>query len=394
MSTRPLIRQLAELELTPDDAQGLGLTSRRAVLRRAWPRSGQHLLLEYATEKGEIVPGQWMSDQRALHQVASETRQRCPQGSIATANIGEHVVLLQTRGADRALTSIPKLLHNGSELISHRPERRAVVRLGPASAAYAKVVRSSAFRRLADSSQLMCGVSDRSGCAFDAPEVLDCHEDDGVLVLSALEGDSLNDLNDSAGLIGAMRAAGELLRFIHGMHAPAWARPHSARSEVELLLKWRSWLQSLNAEICQHSLHAIESVVDALLGDETKTVLLHRDFYDKQIIVAPSGRIGILDFDTLAVGEPALDIGNMLAHLELRAVEQWLPASAATSAAAAFLDGYGISSVQPLRVQAYLDSARLRLAFVYSLRPQWGYSPGTILEHLGEPHLCFAARAE
>ncbi len=47
-------------------------------------------------------------------------------------------------------------------------------------------------------------------------------------------------------------------------------------------------------------------------------MLLHRDFFDKQVVVDADGRPGLLDFDTLAAGEAAVDVANMLVHLELR----------------------------------------------------------------------------
>ena len=43
--------------------------------------------------------------------------------------------------------------------------------------------------------------------------------------------------------------------------------------------------------------------------------LIHRDFYPKQILVAPyEERVSIVDIDTLSWGARALDIGNFLAH--------------------------------------------------------------------------------
>ncbi len=73
------------------------------------------------------------------------------------------------------------------------------------------------------------------------------------------------------------------------------------------------------------------------LGDSLPTPNscgIHRDFYPEQIIVAPDGRLYVLDFDLYCHGDPALDIGNFLGHLTeeslrccgrldaLRAVEQ------------------------------------------------------------------------
>ncbi|WP_396134697.1 phosphotransferase [Cellulomonas sp. ATA003] len=45
---------------------------------------------------------------------------------------------------------------------------------------------------------------------------------------------------------------------------------------------------------------------------------VHRDLHDKQLLVDGSGGIGLLDFDLAAAGEAALDLANLLVHLELR----------------------------------------------------------------------------
>ena len=90
--------------------------------------------------------------------------------------------------------------------------------------------------------------------------------------------------------------------------------------------------------------------------------LLHRDLHDGQILLAPDGTIGLLDADTLARGEPALDLGNLVAHLERFAPD---PAAATD----ALLDGYDPPADTARRLGAYTDAARLRLDCVYAFRP-------------------------
>ena len=43
--------------------------------------------------------------------------------------------------------------------------------------------------------------------------------------------------------------------------------------------------------------------------------VVHRDLYEEQILVGE--RIGLIDLDDVALGPPELDLGNLLAHLEL-----------------------------------------------------------------------------
>ncbi len=109
-------------------------------------------------------------------------------------------------------------------------------------------------------------------------------------------------------------------------------------------------------------------------------VVLHRDFHDKQVFVPADGPPGLLDFDTLGVGEAALDVANMLVHLELRGLQGLLGKDAAGGAARAFAHGYRPAPGVRDRLPAYVNATRLRLACLYALRPRWAGLPAALLE--------------
>ena len=67
---------------------------------------------------------------------------------------------------------------------------------------------------------------------------------------------------------------------------------------------------------------------------------IHRDFYADQVIV-DGDRTWLVDLDLYAAGDPALDVGNFLAHIEERAVREPAAAPALHAAAAAFAARYG-----------------------------------------------------
>jgi aminoglycoside phosphotransferase (APT) family kinase protein len=124
-------------------------------------------------------------------------------------------------------------------------------------------------------------------------------------------------------------------------------------------------------------------VFDGLRRDAGDPATIHRDFYDKQIFVGDGGRPGLLDLDTLAAGEAALDVGNMMAHLELRSLQgAWTPIGAAR-AAAALLEGYAPVPALRGRIDAYADATRLRLAALYAFRPRWRHLSGELVGLLG-----------
>ncbi len=101
-----LIEQLAHVELLDDSSRRLELRGPRLALRRAWPRSNGHLLLEYVDDQDRIVPGQWMQDVQQLKRVADETAKCCPDATPVVVNSERGSILLQPRGADRHLVGL------------------------------------------------------------------------------------------------------------------------------------------------------------------------------------------------------------------------------------------------------------------------------------------------
>jgi aminoglycoside phosphotransferase (APT) family kinase protein len=95
----------------------------------------------------------------------------------------------------------------------------------------------------------------------------------------------------------------------------------------------------------------------------------HRDLHDKQVIATGAGgggpAVGLIDLDTLAAADPALDLANLLAHLHLRVLQGRCSAAVAQRCAQQLLD----PAVNRAALRAFAASALLRLAAVYSVRP-------------------------
>jgi Ser/Thr protein kinase RdoA (MazF antagonist) len=66
------------------------------------------------------------------------------------------------------------------------------------------------------------------------------------------------------------------------------------------------------------------------------TTVVHRDLYEEQILI--DEQVGLIDLDDAALGPPELDVGNLLAHLDLFGLRQGQDLAAA--ARTAFLAGY------------------------------------------------------
>ncbi|MDO5617442.1 phosphotransferase [Kocuria sp.] len=111
--------------------------------------------------------------------------------------------------------------------------------------------------------------------------------------------------------------------------------------------------------------------------------VVHRDLHEKQLLVdAATSRIGLLDFDTAAVGDPALDLANLGVHLDLHRDQGLL------SPALHRVGHQAVGTVaQELKIsaehlRAYRAATRARLVCVYAFRPQWVGLARTWAEHL------------
>ena len=56
--------------------------------------------------------------------------------------------------------------------------------------------------------------------------------------------------------------------------------------------------------------------LDPFVQSWRPTGMAHNDFYDDQMLVLPDGRIALVDFEEAGPGDPMLDVGNFLAHLQ------------------------------------------------------------------------------
>lgn len=360
---------LLDPPLAVDEAEQLGLAAGALTLQRVWPQAADHFGLEYGDSDGTIIPGQWLADQGKYAKVVKATRR------IADSSCRGRIVevpgrnlLLQAHGVDRRLVGLAPLLDRpDATMVLHRPERRAVVRLeNRGDVTFAKVVRPDRVRDLA---RIMDAVQELAAQHFRTPPVTRLDVKDGVLYLATLPGRSLNELLAGATITQAARAAGDALRHLHMLAIPPQAQPHDTVAEVAVIDKWMqrlSWLApTLTAPIATYQ----TEVAAALRAATSPPVLLHRDYYDKQIFIGKDGKPGLLDFDLLAWGEAALDVANALVHVELRALQGRYSTADAQCAKAAFLESYRPTPLVTKRIQAYADATRLRLACVYSCRP-------------------------
>lgn len=327
-------------------------------LRRAWPRPDGSVQLEYLDVRGHTVAGQLLPDRARAETVMTTT------GPDAELHPVQPVVL-HWAGADGRLSALPGLVRRGGRIVSHRPERRAVVQ--HPDRVYAKVVRPGTSAGLVATSE-RTRLAARH--AFLVPRVLAHDPSAGVVAWEELPGPTLLQVGCGApgvvDLVRAWTATGHAVADLHRQDATGLPT-HDARDEVRTAA---AWVESAVAWGMLPAAAAPAAYQVLLAGAPGPVGVLHRDLHDKQVVLARGG-IGLLDLDTLAVGERALDLGNVLAHLELRVAQGLLGERAAQLAREAFLVGAAPDADTMRRVHAHQQVARIRLAGVYAFRPRW-----------------------
>jgi aminoglycoside phosphotransferase (APT) family kinase protein len=352
------------LVLGEADAAALGVAAGPLRLRRAWPDGPGRLTCEHLAADGALLAGQTGAD---LARIVEQTRRRGPAALLdAPAPL-----LLQARGADRRLDALGAVLAEpGAQLLVHRAERRAVVRT---NGTYVKVVRPKRGERLARTAR----AAERA--ARDAPfataAVVAARPEAGVVRFAALSGRTLHDALPTADAAAAAGAAGAALRGLHDLPAPAGVPLHDGAAAAGELERWSGALRaharpgSPAGALADAVAERAPEVGDRLRALRAETGLVHRDLHDKQVLVGAGGAVGLLDFDTLAAGDAALDLANLLVHLDLRALQGHCSADAARAAREAVLAAYAPSEALAGRAAVYAAATRLRLVCVYAFRP-------------------------
>ena len=318
-------------------------------LRRSWPRAADHLLLDLDDPvTGQQVAGQWFADPAVAATVAAAT-----DGARSCGR-----VVVQPHGSDRKLTALAPLLRRpGARLVAHRPERRAVVALDD-GARFAKVVPARRLGRLRHTSRRVADLPIRTPALVP---------DDGpYLTSAALPGTPLSELLAGPRCEEALYAVGGAVARLHRTAPPAGSSVHGPGDELAVTEGWEQWARSYGIPLSP-------PVDTPPPGAPTSLRLIHRDLHDGQFLlgVGAAGRftdegVGLLDFDLMAAGDPALDLANLVEHLLLRGRQGVL--ADPDSAVQALLTGYRPDEDTSSRVTSYRALSARRVAVVYAFR--------------------------
>jgi len=204
-----------------------------------------------------------------------------------------------------------------------------------------------------------------------------------LAVMAAAPGENLHDALRVGRDVGAdiVRIA-EALAHLHGLEIRGMDRVYTIDDELSLIHGWvelvAQWYPELAAALiaCDTELRRTRPEPVA------PRALVHRDFYDKQILIGPDG-LTLLDLDTACRGDPEIDLGNFGAQLVLRGLQFERP-DEFRALEESFLSAYRRAAA-PERVGWYRRTTLLRLACGYALRPQWHHLAPALIEEARRP---------
>lgn len=182
--------------------------------------------------------------------------------------------------------------------------------------------------------------------------------------------------------------ASRALALLHGLSIDALPLFDAAK-ECAIVERWHRLLGRVNRR------HAAmtEPLVESLLNtgatlDAGPACLIHRDFYEKQLIVSGSSAT-LLDLDTMAMGSPCVDLGNYLAHLLLHVVQRGWAWDVFDNVADALMHTYALRAerVDGESLGFYLRSSLFRLGAVHACRAATGRYAPALWRYAMEPRV-------
>lgn len=295
--------------------------------------------------------------------------------SVSVVADRRHGLVLRKPGFDAKLPGL-RLLHDpawaaerlsmlgldpASEitLVAHRIGKRAVLRIsGAQGTTYARLrpVTSlsgrDAFDRHKDLWAALGGAGD-----LTIPRPIGYDAEIGLAHYTTLSGDPPVFQGHTG-----FSASASVMRALSCLQALKIAAPiHTPEDELRILDTWAQRLAVVFPDLAQQMRAKLELVRGRMISMGPATpVLCHRDLHEGQILMH-NGVTGLLDFDTLRLGDPAMDVGNLQAHLILASLRDGVTRSACITAMS-----NAVPQVPPPRITLWRSAALLRIAMIYA----------------------------
>lgn len=329
----------------------------------------------------ETVLAEWVGPSASAHAQAENARLSKPRRGQSPSEARAAVVadphrglVLRRPGFDAKLPGL-RLLHDPAwaaerlrtlgldpaarvSLVAHRLAKRAVLRIeGAHGTHYARLrpVTSGSGQVAFDRHQSLWSALDGSP-GLTIPRPLRFDPDLGLALYSSVAGTA----PVLRGLPG-FRATRDIVKALLILQSlQIEAEEHRAADELAILTAWADRIVEVFPDLSGRLQDSLLRLTDDLLAlPPLPPVSCHRDLHEGQILLH-EGCVGLLDFDTLRLGDPAQDVGNLQAHLLLAGFQDG-------SSRRAFLNAmdHALPHLSLKRIAVWRRAALLRLAMIY-----------------------------
>src|SRR5207244_75081 len=157
--------------------------------------------------------------------------------------------------------------------------------------------------------------------AFQTPRPRAYLPELNLLLTEPVEGEPLLDLLRAAPSRNVVGRVATALAAFHALGVPEVDRRFGPADDLAIVRAWVPLIGGIFPRLASPLGSALAGLERAAPHDAVAVpALVHRDFYDKQVLVGTS-TIGFLDLDTVCQGDGEIDVGNFCAHLVLRALQ-------------------------------------------------------------------------
>jgi aminoglycoside phosphotransferase (APT) family kinase protein len=255
---------------------------------------------------------------------------------------------------------LPDLQGAALTSLAYKPERRYVGRLDPAlgPSAVLRLYSPEGYLKAIEAADAF-----RSATVLRVPAGLGRSDRHHALLFEWLPGASLREvsgpdprlLGPYAEPIGAALAELHTQRTRHGSRLQRADDLLAIGPSVTAVAMLQPRLEALASGIGSRIAASLETMAAPIAP-------VHGDFYGDQVVVLPDA-IGVVDFDRAHLGDPAVDLGLFIAHLERAALLSGPATDGAEAARDDMLRGYGlVTRGLHERVRLHVAAGLLRLA--------------------------------
>lgn len=198
------------------------------------------------------------------------------------------------------------------EVLNYKPERRYVARLvrPNGESALAKFYSKSGYARAH-------AISRKLNVSRNAlyPETMGRSKKYAVVAYRWQPGTTLRQLNVEGRVASSdLTATAESLAAFHASGGHGLSLP-DAVEQKDTLLALAEQLGFLLPELGQRAKSVAHKLSSWFVDQKPVSVPIHGDFYDKQVVI-DHAKASLIDFDAARLGNPLLDLGSYIAHLE------------------------------------------------------------------------------